>query len=74
MAIAMVVSIYFFSDQIGLQRRTSRSTLPELGDLAFEVGFVLAALVYTALFFSCRAAPTAKRCCSIPDETTDRIG
>jgi NCS1 family nucleobase:cation symporter-1 len=49
MAIAMVVSIYFFANQtdyIGLVPKHA----PGFGDLAFEVGFVLAAGLYAVFF------------------------
>jgi NCS1 family nucleobase:cation symporter-1 len=49
MAIAIAVSIYLFanqSDYIGVVPKHS----PHFGDIAFEVGFVLAALLY-AIFF-----------------------
>ena len=49
MAIAMAVSIYFFANQtdyVGLVPKHS----PHFGDITFEVGFVLAALLY-AIFF-----------------------
>jgi NCS1 family nucleobase:cation symporter-1 len=49
MAIAMAVSIYFFANQtdyIGLVPKHVGS----FGDLTFEVGFVLAALLYAAFF------------------------
>ncbi|HEY1489136.1 MAG TPA: cytosine permease, partial [Micromonosporaceae bacterium] len=49
MAVAMVVSIYYFGDQIDHTGYFPKHH-PKLGDLAFEVGFVLAALIYTALF------------------------
>jgi NCS1 family nucleobase:cation symporter-1 len=49
MAIAIAVSIYLFanqSDYIGVVPKHS----PHFGDIAFEVGFVLAALLYTVFF------------------------
>jgi nucleobase:cation symporter-1, NCS1 family len=49
MAIAMAVSIYFFANQtdyVGLVPKHNG----HFGDIAFEVGFVLAALLYTAFF------------------------
>jgi nucleobase:cation symporter-1, NCS1 family len=50
MAIAMAVSIYFFANQtdyVGLVPKHS----PGFGDLTFEVGFVLAALLYMVFFW-----------------------
>ena len=49
MAVAMVVSIYYFGDQIDHVGWVPAHH-PKFGDLAFEVGFVLAALLYAALF------------------------
>ncbi|MGZ4613555.1 MAG: cytosine permease, partial [Kineosporiaceae bacterium] len=49
MLVAGVVSILLFSNQqkfVGLLARNH----PSLGDLAFEVGFVLAAALYATLF------------------------
>jgi purine-cytosine permease-like protein len=49
MAIAMVVSILLFSNQeqyVG----PLPTAFPQLGDITFEVGFVLAALLYTLFF------------------------
>jgi NCS1 nucleoside transporter family len=49
MAIAMAVSIYFFANQtdyIGLVPKH----VPQFGDIAFEVGFVLAAVLYAVFF------------------------
>ncbi|HKE65402.1 MAG TPA: cytosine permease, partial [Micromonosporaceae bacterium] len=49
MAISIAVSIVLFSDQIKFQGFVARHAT-SLGDLAFEVGFVLAAVLY-ALFY-----------------------
>jgi len=49
MAVGMVVSIYFFANQedyVGLVPKHAKS----FGDIAFEVGFLLSALLYVALF------------------------
>jgi hypothetical protein len=49
MAIAMAVSIYFFanqSDYVGVVPKH----VAAFGDLSFEVGFVLAAVLYAAFF------------------------
>jgi NCS1 nucleoside transporter family len=49
MAIAIAVSIYFFSNQVKY-KGVVPTHVPAFGDIAFEVGFVLAAGLY-ALFF-----------------------
>jgi NCS1 family nucleobase:cation symporter-1 len=51
MAIGMAVSIPLFSDQTKFVAVVPKHH-PGLGDLTFEVGFVVAALVYTVLFFA----------------------
>ena len=48
MAVAMVVSIALFSNQ-QLYLGVVPAAVPEVGDLTFEVGFVLAAALYAAL-------------------------
>jgi purine-cytosine permease-like protein len=66
MAIAMVVSIYFFANQtdyIGLVPKH----LPGFGDLAFEVGFVLAAGLY-AVFFRLQGQAGREEALVIPGE------
>jgi NCS1 nucleoside transporter family len=67
MAIAMAVSIYYFGNQedhVGY----FPTHYPKLGDLAFEVGFVLAALIYAALFQL--QGGQSEEALSIPDEVT----
>ncbi|HEY5335904.1 MAG TPA: cytosine permease [Mycobacteriales bacterium] len=50
MATGMAVSITLFSNQTKFQGFVARHH-PGLGDIAFEVGFVVAAVVYAVLFF-----------------------
>ncbi len=49
MALAMLVSIWLFSNQVKYQGVLVKSH-PGLGDLTFEVGFVIAAVCYFALY------------------------
>jgi NCS1 family nucleobase:cation symporter-1 len=66
MAIAMAVSIYFFAhqtDYIGLVPTHN----PHFGDISFEVGFVLAALLY-AIFFKLQGDRNREEALVIPDE------
>src|SRR5450755_1347291 len=66
MAIAMAVSIYFFANQtdyIGLVPKHS----PHFGDITFEVGFVLAALLY-AIFFKLQGDRSREEVLVIPGE------
>jgi len=66
MAIAMAVSIYFFANQtdyIGLVPKHVGS----FGDLTFEVGFVLAALLY-AVFFRLQGESGREEVLHIPGE------
>jgi NCS1 family nucleobase:cation symporter-1 len=66
MAIAGVVSIYFFANQTeyhGLVPRHNAS----FGDITFEVGFVLAALLYAA-FFRLQRDSTREEALVIPGE------
>jgi NCS1 nucleoside transporter family len=66
MAIATGVSIYFFANQteyIGLVPKHVAS----FGDIAFEVGFVLAALLY-ALFFKLQGESRLEEDLHIPDQ------
>ena len=66
MAIAIVVSIYFFANQVeytGVVPKHNAS----FGDIAFEVGFVLAALLYT-LFFKLQGEGKLEETLHIPDE------
>jgi nucleobase:cation symporter-1, NCS1 family len=66
MTIATVVSIYFFANQteyIGVVPKH----YPGFGDIAFEVGFVLAVLLY-ALFFRLQGEGQVEEALHIPDE------
>jgi NCS1 family nucleobase:cation symporter-1 len=66
MAIATVVSIYFFANQteyVGVVPKHHAS----FGDLTFEVGFVLAALLY-ALFFKVQGEGRLEEALHIPGE------
>jgi NCS1 nucleoside transporter family len=66
MAIATAVSIYFFANQ-----EEYKGLLPKhvsnVGDLAFEVGFVLAVLLY-ALFFKLQGEATVEEALHIPGQ------
>lgn len=53
MAVGMAVSIPLFSNQTKFMGLLARHH-PALGDLTFEVGFAVAALVYAGLFFATR--------------------
>ncbi len=50
MLVAGAVSIYFFADQYPMYVAWVPTHHPKFGDLTFEVGFVLAALIYAVLF------------------------
>jgi hypothetical protein len=66
MAIAIAVSIYFFANQtdyIGIVPKHN----PHFGDIAFEVGFVLAALLY-AVFFRLQGESGREETLVIPGE------
>ncbi len=66
MAVATVVSIYFFANQteyVGVVPKHAAG----FGDIAFEVGFVLAALLY-ALFFKVQGEGRVEEALHIPDE------
>jgi NCS1 family nucleobase:cation symporter-1 len=66
MAIAIGVSIYFFanqSDYVGVVPAHN----PHFGDIAFEVGFVLAALLY-ALFFKLQGESSREEALVIPGD------
>jgi NCS1 nucleoside transporter family len=66
MAIAIAVSIYFFANQadyIGVVPTHN----PHFGDIAFEVGFVLAALLY-AVFFRLQGESGREETLVIPGE------
>jgi NCS1 nucleoside transporter family len=69
MAIAMAVSIYFFANQtdyVGLVPKHH----PGFGDLTFEVGFVLAALLY-AVFFRLQGESKREEVLLIPGEQSE---
>lgn len=68
MAIGMGISIWLFSNQteyVGLIAKAH----PGIGDLTFEVGFVLSALFY-AIFFSINKAKRVEAALVIPEEAT----
>ena len=68
MAIATAVSIYFFANQeeyVGLVPKH----VAAFGDIAFEVGFVLAALLY-ALFFRLQGEAKVEETLHIPGQET----
>jgi len=68
MAIATAVSIYFFANQteyVGVVPKHHSV----FGDLTFEVGFILAALLY-ALFFRLQGEATVEESLHIPGEVT----
>jgi nucleobase:cation symporter-1, NCS1 family len=66
MLIATVVSIYFFANQTKYTGVVPKH-YPSFGDLAFEVGFVLAALLY-ALFFRLQGEASVEEALHIPDD------
>ena len=66
MAVATVVSIYFFANQTEYTGVVPKH-YPGFGDIAFEVGFVLAALLY-ALFFKVQGEGQVEEALHIPDE------
>jgi NCS1 family nucleobase:cation symporter-1 len=66
MAIAMAVSIYFFANQEDYTGLVPKH-FANAGDLAFEVGFVLSALLY-ALFFRLQGEATVEEALHIPGQ------
>jgi NCS1 family nucleobase:cation symporter-1 len=70
MAIAGAVSIYLFANQTGSPGYVGLVPKhhPAFGDLTFEVGFVLAALLY-ALFFRLQGEGNVQETLDIPGET-----
>ena len=66
MAIATVVSIIFFANQTEYVGVVPKH-IAGFGDIAFEVGFVLAALLY-ALFFKVQGEARVEEVLHIPDE------
>ncbi len=69
MAIAIGVSIWLFANQSDYKGVVPKH-LPGFGDLTFEVGFVLAALLY-ALFFRLQGKSTAEETLVIPGEDAE---
>ena len=68
MAIATAVSIYFFANQLKYVGVVPKH-VSAFGDIAFEVGFVLAALLY-ALFFRLQGDRNLEEALVIPGEAT----
>jgi len=66
MAIAIAVSIYLFANQTDYVGVVPKHNA-HFGDLTFEVGFVLAVLLY-ALFFRLQGARNLEEALMIPDE------
>ncbi|MGN6677045.1 MAG: hypothetical protein ACTHKL_04610, partial [Streptosporangiaceae bacterium] len=66
MAIATAVSIYFFANQIKYVGVVPKH-VSAFGDIAFEVGFVLAALLY-ALFFKLQGEARVEETLHIPGQ------
>ncbi len=67
MAVAGAVSIYFFADQYPMYVASVPTNHPKFGDLTFEVGFVLAALLY-AVLFQVQGGKDREEALSIPEE------
>jgi purine-cytosine permease-like protein len=65
MAIAIAVSIYFFANQVRYVGVVPKH-YPAFGDIAFEVGFVLAAVLYV-IFFRFQKDSTKEERMLIPD-------
>jgi len=65
MAIAIVVSIYFFANQVKYVGVVPKH-YPAFGDIAFEVGFVLAAVLYL-IFFRFQKDSTKEERMLVPD-------
>src|SRR5579871_1086168 len=68
MAVGMGISIWLFSDQteyVGLIAKHN----PSIGDLTFEVGFVLSAILYL-IFFSVSKEKTVEEALVIPETAT----
>ena len=65
MAIATALSIYLFANQLKYVGVVPKH-VPAFGDIAFEVGFVLAALLYTA-FFKLQGEAAVEEALHIPD-------
>jgi nucleobase:cation symporter-1, NCS1 family len=73
MAIATLVSVWLFGNQSGHPGYVGLipTHLPAAGDLTFEVGFVLAALLY-ALFFRIQGEARVEEALEIPDEAAPK--
>jgi NCS1 nucleoside transporter family len=71
MAISMAVSIWLFANQTDYLGVVPKHH-PAFGDLTFEVGFVLAALLY-ALFFRLQRAGQIEERLVIPGETASAV-
>jgi nucleobase:cation symporter-1, NCS1 family len=71
MAIAIGVSIWLFANQTDYVGVLPKH-YPALGDLTFEVGFALAALLY-ALFFKLQGQSTTQERLVIPGETAPAV-
>jgi NCS1 family nucleobase:cation symporter-1 len=67
MAIAIAVSIVFFANQTDYIGIVPKHVSASFGDLTFEVGFVLAALLY-ALFFRLQGGSSEEEALVIPGE------
>ena len=65
MAVAIAVSIYFFSDQTEYKAKLVVD-YPKLGDLTFEVGFVIAAVLY-AIFFKVQGGADREETMVLPE-------
>jgi NCS1 family nucleobase:cation symporter-1 len=74
MAVAAAASIYLFANQTGSPGYVGvvPSHHPAFGDLTFEVGFVLAALLY-ALFFRLQGEGRVQERLEIPGETETAV-
>jgi NCS1 family nucleobase:cation symporter-1 len=68
MAIAIAVSIYLFANQSDYKGVVPKHS-PHFGDIAFEVGFVLAALLY-AIFFKLQGGGSREEELVIPGESS----
>ena len=58
MFVAMVVSIWLFSNQVKYTGPVVKAH-PGIGDITFEVGFVIAAVLYAVLYAVLRPRSTA---------------
>jgi nucleobase:cation symporter-1, NCS1 family len=74
MAVATAVSIYFFANQSGTPGYVGvvPKAHPAFGDITFEVGFVLAALLY-ALFFRLQGEASREEALHIPGQDTAAV-